>query len=278
MTQKMDEPKSLLDKLKKRFLAKPANIKQFIEMLRYAEEKSIINSNTLSMIEGVLSVNEKQARDIMIPKPKMIILKADQKPMDILSVVIKSGHSRFPVAVDNEAKITGILHAKDILKIMVNDNQKNAPIHKMTRPPKFIPESKRLDILLKEFRQNKMHIAIVVDEYGQTSGLVTIEDVLEEIVGDIADEFDKQKIDYIIKKSNNTYQVNAGTPLNEFNEYFHTNFKAINFDTIGGLLLKHFSYFPSLGENIKINNYQFEITKIGKHDIQEIMVISPAEI
>jgi len=269
---------SIFSKIKNLIRPKPINIHQFINNLREAKDHGVINTNTLDMIEGVLSVNEKQARDIMIPKLKMITINGSAKPQETLDAIIKSGHSRFPVTINDNDKITGILLAKDLLKILTTNPQKTPNIQKICRPATRVPESKRLNILLKEFRKNRNHMAIVINEYGQTAGLVTIEDVLEEIVGEISDEYDDQEQSFITRKNNKTFIVQADTPILEFNEYFHTTFEPDNFDTVGGLMLKKFSYVPKVKESITLDNIFFKITKANSRGIQEITVTLEVEL
>jgi magnesium and cobalt transporter len=272
MAKENTEPQSFIERIRERLLASPKNIKQLIDLIRAAKEDSVINTDSLNMIEGVLSINENQVRDIMIPRSEMIILKGESKPKETLSTITQSGHSRFPVAMKNQDKIIGILLAKDLLKVIGEDNNKIQSIHELTRPVKIVPESYRLNILLREFRNDRVHIAIVVNEYGETAGLITIEDVLEEIVGDIQDEFDKDESEHIIKKGENTFIVKASTPLEEFNDFFHTSFEHDNFETIAGLLLKNFSYFPKKNEQLTLNDIHFEIIKSSKKSIKEILV------
>jgi magnesium and cobalt transporter len=269
---------SIFSKIKNLIRPKPINIHQFINNLREAKDHGVINTNTLDMIEGVLSVNEKQARDIMIPKLKMITINGSAKPQETLDAIIKSGHSRFPVTINDNDKITGILLAKDLLKILTTNPQKTPNIQKICRPATRVPESKRLNILLKEFRKNRNHMAIVINEYGQTAGLVTIEDVLEEIVGEISDEYDDQEQSFITRKNNKTFIVQADTPILELNEYFHTTFEPDNFDTVGGLMLKKFSYVPKVKESITLDNIFFKITKANSRGIQEITVTLEVEL
>jgi magnesium and cobalt transporter len=278
MNKKNTEPLSLIDKIKKLFRAKPKNIKQFIDSLRQAKDSHIIDSNTLDMIEGVLSVNEKQVRDVMIPKPNMITVNGSCTPTETLPIITESGHSRFPVTHEDSDKITGILLAKDLLKVIALDDKKNIQVQKLSRPATLVPESKRLNILLSEFRQNKNHLAIVVDEFGSTRGLVTIEDLLEEIVGDISDEFDSKEPIFIAKKNDTTFTVLASTPLTDFNEHFHTTFTSENFDTLGGFLLKQFSYIPKEKEKIVIEGITFKISKAKSRGIKEVIVTTPSGV
>ena len=272
MTEENTEPQSFIERLKERIQTAPKNIKQLIKLIRTAKENTVINTDSLNMIEGVLAINEKQVRDIMIPRNQMIILNGDDNPTQALVTITQSGHSRFPVAIKNHDKITGILLAKDLLKVIDNNESKDQPILEYTRPVKIVPESYRLNILLREFRNDRVHIAVVVNEFGETAGLITIEDILEEIVGDINDEHDKEQSKQIIQKNKNTYSVKASTPIDEFNEFFHTNFEHDNFETVAGLLLKNFSYFPKKDEEITLADLHFKVSKSSKKSIKEVLV------
>lgn len=238
----------------------PQNREQLMELLRDAEDRDVLSGDMLSMIERILHVSEMQVREVVVPKAQMTVLTKDSLLEDILPVVTQSGHSRFPV-VDHEGKlVVGILLAKDLLAYCFNKTDKPFLMSDVIRPANFTSESKRLDILLREFRINRNHIAIVLDEYGHVSGLVTIEDVLEQIVGDIEDEYDIDEEDGFIKKlDDDTFIVKAATPIDEFNDYFKTPFSEEEFDTIGGIVLQNFGHLPKRGEHIKINQLRFKV-------------------
>lgn len=234
---------------------------QLVESLRGAEQNSIIDADALSMIEGVLQVSDMQVRDIMIPRSQMVVIDRDAGIEKLLPIVISSAHSRFPVQGDNKDEIIGILLAKDLLPVFNNGSDKKLNIRDLLRPAVFIPESKRLNVLLKEFRASRNHMAIVVDEYGGVAGLVTIEDVLEQIVGEIADEHDFEDDLYIMTHDNDKFIVKAITPLEDFNEHFETRFNEEEFDTIGGIVVNAFGHLPKRGETVDIEGYRFNILR-----------------
>jgi len=236
----------------------PKDKAELMEVLRDAEERHLLSAEMLSMIESVIQVSEMQVREIMIPKAQMIAIDSDSKLDTILPAVIESGHSRFPVIDDSGNDVIGIILAKDLLAYHFN-TKADFDLSNFLRPAVFVPQSKRLDILLREFRINRNHMAIVIDEYGHVAGLVTIEDVLEQIVGDIEDEYDIDEDDYIKEHANNIFTVKAATPIENFNEYFNTEFSDEEFDTIGGLLLQGFGHLPKRGESVKIENFRFKV-------------------
>jgi magnesium and cobalt transporter len=251
--------KSWLDRLSGMIHREPQDRAQLLDILRLAASKDIIDTDALTMIEGVLQVSETQVRDIMVPRSQMVVVEQDSPPREFLPILIDSQHSRFPVIGENRDEVIGILLAKELLRFPFT-GEENFNIRTILRPALFIPESKRLNVLLKEFRLNRNHMAIVVDEYGGISGLVTIEDVLEQIVGEIEDEYDLDDIStYIRKLSENLYTVKALTPIEKFNEYFDTHFSDENFDTIGGLVMQHFGKLPKKGDSIQIDNCQFKV-------------------
>jgi len=238
----------------------PQNKDQLMEILRDAEDRDVLSAEMLSMIERILHVSEMQVREIMVPKAQMIALKKDSNLKDILPVVIESAHSRFPIVDQTGNKIVGIVLAKDLLKYCFNLADKQFVLNDIIRPAVFTPQSKRLNVLLREFRANRNHIAIVADEYGQIAGLVTIEDVLEQIVGEIEDEYDVDEDDVHIKQlADGSSIIKASTLIEEFNEHFNTDFSDEEFDTIGGYVLKTFGHLPKRGEKIKINNFRFKV-------------------
>ncbi len=241
------------------FLARePKNREQLLTVLRDAAERDILSKDVLGMIERVLQVSDHQVRDVMVPRAQMIGIDKSATLATILPTVIESGHSRFPIM--QEQTVIGILLAKDLLAYSVAD----APPFRMEdvlRATVFVPQSKRLDILLREFRVNRNHLAVVIDEYGQVAGLVTIEDVLEEIVGEIADEYDIAEEDAIREREKNVYIVKAKTPIVDFNARFNTNFSDTEFDTMGGLVLQALGHLPHRGESVQINDYQFKVSQ-----------------
>ncbi|MCK4869594.1 MAG: CBS domain-containing protein [Gammaproteobacteria bacterium] len=251
--------KQLTKKLQ-RLLCKPKDIQQLRTLLEQAKTNKIISQEALQMIEGVLEVTKMQVRDIMVPRPQMIVVDIDDNLEKILPIIIESGHSRFPVIHESRDKVFGLLLAKDLLSYAFR--RPDGRIFKtqdVLRPATFIPESKRLNILLKEFRLSHNHIAIVVDEYGGVSGLITIEDVLEEIVGEIEDEFDVDEDANIKKIYDNHYTIKALTPIEEFNQHFNSKLDDTAFDTIGGLVTREFAHLPKRGEKASIENFHFKV-------------------
>jgi magnesium and cobalt transporter len=266
MTDKSDEDKtpaksrSWLERLTTMLAREPQNREQLMEVLRDAEERDVLSAEMLGMIERILQVSEMQVREVMVPKAQMVMVEKDSILDELLPIVIQSGHSRFPVFDPVTGDIIGILLAKDILKYVFNKDAHQFNISVIIRAPVFTPQSKRLDILLREFRVNRNHIAIVLDEYGHVAGLVTIEDVLEQIVGEIEDEYDFEEDDIYIKKhADDTYIVKAQTPIDEFNDYFKSDFSDEEFDTIGGIVLQHFGHLPKRGESTKLHQYRFKV-------------------
>ncbi len=262
MSEKSDEEKqpksrSWLERLTASLGREPQNRDQLMELLRDAEDRDVLSAEMLGMIERILQVSEMQVREVMVPNAKMAVIEKDVSLQELLPLVIASGHSRFPVVDPADGNIVGMLLAKDILKYFFDADKFN--LADILRPAFLTSQSKRLEILLREFRVNRKHIAMVLDEYGHVAGLVTIEDVLEQIVGDIEDEYDIDEEDVYIKKHEDTYIVKAQTPIEEFNEYFQTNFSDEEFDTIGGIVLQHFGHLPKRGEKIKFSNLRFKV-------------------
>src|SRR3990167_2115464 len=249
-----------LERLTALLAREPKNREQLKEVLRDAEERNVLSADILSMIERILLVSEMQVREVMVPKAQMVVIRKDSKLEKILPIVIESGHSRFPVVDATGKDVFGMLLAKDFLKYGFQQESQFFSMSNIIRPVIFVPQSKRLDILLREFRINRNHIAIVLDEYGFVAGLVTIEDVLEQIVGDIEDEYDIDEEDGHIKKMDeNVYIVKASTPIEDFNKYFNFDFSDDEFDTIGGIILQNFGHLPKRGETIKIQNLRFKV-------------------
>ena len=256
-----------LEKLGQALLKEPKDREQLTELLRNAQQRNLLDSDALSMIEGVLEVSEMQVRDIMIPRTQMVVVNNDVAPEDFLPIIIESAHSRFPVIGDNRDEVVGILLAKDLLVYFASNEKETFNIRDILRPAVFIPESKRLNVLLREFRASRNHMAMVVDEYGGVAGLVTIEDVLEQIVGDIEDEHDFEEDAFIIKHSDTRYTAKALTPIEDFNETFSTNFNDDEFDTIGGLLTQAFGRVPKRGETKTIDRFVFKVLRADSRRI-----------
>jgi len=256
MSDNTDITKSWLERLSDLLIREPKDREQLMAVLRDAEDRDILSSDMLSMIESVLQVSEMQVREVMVPRSQMVVIEKEDSLEKILPIVIESGHSRFPVVADDD--VTGILMAKDLL-VYGFQEKSNFNMREILRPAVFVPQSKRLDILLREFRVNRNHMAIVIDEYGHVAGLVTIEDVLEQIVGDIEDEYDIDEDDDIKKHEDGRYTIKASTAIDDFNDYFNTQFSDEEFDTIGGLVAKAFGHLPKRGETISLNHYHFKV-------------------
>ncbi|VFM98322.1 MAG: magnesium and cobalt transporter [Candidatus Kentron sp. G] len=240
---------------------------QLIATLRDAESHNLLDAETLDMIEGVLRVTELQVRHIMVARARMVVVEEGRSPEEFISIVTGSAHSRFPIIGGNRDEIQGILLAKDLLDYFAGKDRREFNIRDIMRPAIFIPESKRLNVLLREFRASRNHMAIVVDEYGGVSGLITIEDVLEQIVGDIDDEHDVDDAWCIRAQSGNEYTVKALTPIEEFNEYFHTAFSGRKFDTIGGVVVNAFGYLPRRGETKEVGGIEFTVLQTSKRRV-----------
>ncbi len=254
----------------------PETRDELLDILQGAFEHNLLDADALAMIEGVLDVSERQVRSIMIPRAQMDVLDINE-PMDkLIPVVIETAHSRFPVIEKNKDDVIGILLAKDLLQYYANTG---FHLREMLRPAVFIPESKRLNVLLKEFRVSRNHMAIVVDEYGGVSGLVTIEDVLEQIVGDIEDEYDFDETeDNIIQDKGGRYRVKAVTEIEDFNEFFGTGFSNEEFDTIGGLVLNHFGHMPKRGEVVTFDGLRFEVLRADSRRVHTLLVEKRGEL
>jgi magnesium and cobalt transporter len=276
--EKEADHKSWLEKIGQALVGEISTTEQIMVLLQDAQQRQVISSESLSMIEGVLDVSEMQVREIMIPRSHMSVLKINDSFNDTLKTIITSAHSRFPVIGDNRDDIEGILLAKDLLPFCMEGNNEQLEIRDILRPAVIIPESKRLNVLLKDFREYRNHIAIVVDEYAGVSGLVTIEDVLEEIVGEIADEYDVEEEKNILSHGNGQFSVNSLTPIDDFNEYFSSNFSDDEYETIGGVVMNAFGHMPSRGEEIKLNGYLFKTIKADKRRIYLLRVIVGKDI
>lgn len=256
----------------------PQTQEELIALLQSAMENQLIDTDTSNMLRGALQVSQMQVRDAMIPRPQMVVLDGYLTPQEAFAQVIEAGHSRFPVTGEDRDEIVGILLAKDLLKFSLPQPPAETQIRQLVRPATFIPESKRLNVLLKEFRFNRNHMAIVVDEYGGVGGLITIEDVLEEIVGEIADEYDIEEEPFIKATTRqNEFSVKALTPLDDFNDYFHTQFQAENIDTIGGFILKKLSRLPKRGESVILDSLRITILEATKRGIQTLQVQTTVE-
>lgn len=260
----------LIERLSHFLLRGPEDREQLFELLKSSYEKNLMDADSLSMIEGVLQVSEMQVRDIMIPRSQMDVIDISHSPEKFIPFIIATAHSRFPVIEDDKNDVIGILLAKDLLKYYAGDDFE---IRDMLRPAIFIPESKRLNVLLKEFRSSRNHIAIVVDEYGGVSGMVTIEDVLEQIVGEIEDEFDFDETeDNIIQDKNGRYRVKASTEIEDFNEFFKVAFSNEEFSTIGGLIIHAFGHLPKRDEKITFQGFKITVLRADSRKLYSILL------
>jgi magnesium and cobalt transporter len=268
-----------LKRLTQGFVGEPQDRQELLAMLREAAERGLIEPDALTMLEGVLEVGDLQVRDIMIPRAQMVFVRRDDPFAKLLPVVVESGHSRFPVMDDDRDDIVGILLAKDLLRLYQGETKERFDIREFMRPVVFVPESKRLNVLLTEFRRNRNHMALVVDEYGGVSGLVTIEDVIEQIVGDIDDEFDVEDDQNIRKEAERQFTVRGVTRIDEFNEYFGAHLsEEEGFDTVAGLLMKEFGRLPRRGDAATIDGFEFRVTRADRRRIDALRVVPPQDV
>lgn len=262
--------RSWLERLSHFLSREPEDREELIEILHAAYERNLMDADGLAMIEGVLQVGEMQVRDIMIPRSQMDVVDINETPEQFLPRVIEAAHSRFPVIDGDKDNVLGILLAKDLLRLQIGEE---LDMRDTLRPAVFIPESKRLNVLLKEFRASRNHMAIVVDEYGGVAGLVTIEDVLEQIVGDIEDEYDFDEAeDNIIRDKTGRYRVKASTLIADFNAVMGTNFPDEDFDTVGGLVLSRFGRLPKRGESIDIDGLKVQVLRADSRRVHTLVV------
>ena len=266
---------TLLERIGAWIAREPEDREELVELLRAAYERNLIDADALAMIEGVMQVSEMQARDIMVPRAQMDVIDIRESPDQFVQMVMQTGHSRFPVIGENKDDVIGILLAKDLLRYYAGEEEFN--VRDMLRPAVFIPGSKPLNVLLKEFRKNRNHIAIVVDEYGGVAGMVTIEDVLEQIVGDIEDEYDFDETeDNIIPEKGGHFRVKATTEIGDFNKAFGTSYDDESVDTIGGLLLRRLGRVPKRGEQIMLDNLQFRVLRADSRRLHLLEVAKKA--
>ncbi len=264
--------RSWLEKIVQTFSSDPKNRSELLEQLREAETNQIVDAEALSIIEGALQVSDMQVREIMIPRSQMVCVKADQQAKEFLPQIIESAHSRFPVIGDSMDDISGVLLAKDLLPLILHPDSNRLNIKDLLRPATFVPESKRLNVLLKEFRATHNHMAVVIDEYGGVAGLVTIEDVLEQIVGDIEDEHDVDDESFIKQVGSNDYIVKALTPIDEFNEHFGSSFSDREFDTVGGIVMQGFGHLPKRNEELTLQGLRFSVLNADNRRIRLLRV------
>jgi magnesium and cobalt transporter len=268
-----------LKRLTQGFAAEPQDREQLLAVLREARARGLLEADALPMLEGVLEVSDLQVRDIMVPRAQMVFVRRDDPVSSILPTVVESGHSRFPVMDENRDDIVGILLAKDLLRLYGAEARQRFDIREFMRPAVFVPESKRLNVLLKEFRGGRNHMAIVVDEYGGVSGLVTIEDVIEQIVGEIDDEFDVEDDQNIRKEAERLFLVRGVTRIAEFNEYFGAHLsEEEGFETVAGLLMKQFGRLPRRGESTIIEGFEFRVMRADRRRIDALRVVPPRDV
>ena len=269
------DKRSWLDKLSFFLSDRPSNKEELLERIRQAEEDQILDREALDTIEGALQMSHMQVRDIMVPRPQMAVVKADQSTQEFMQTITETSHSRFPVIGESPDEVLGILLAKDLLPLAFAKQMDNFDLNAMLRKPIFVPESKRLSILLNEFRTNRYHMAIVLDEYGGVAGLVTIEDVLEQIVGEIEDETDAEEDDGNIRPfADKGFLVKALTTIDDFNAHFGTYYDETEFDTIGGIITQQFGHLPAKDENIQVGDLNFLILAADNRRIL-LMQVNP---
>ena len=267
-----DEHKpSLMERLSALLLREPEDREQLVELLHSAHDRNLLDADALTMIEGVMQVSELHVRDIMVPRPQMDVIDINETPDKFIPLVIATAHSRFPVIDGNRDNVVGVLLAKDLLRYYAGEEEFN--VRDMLRPAVFVPESKPLNVLLRDFRTNRNHMAIVVDEYGGVAGLVTIEDVLEQIVGDIEDEHDfDDSDDNIVREESGAWRVRAQTEIADFNAAFGTEFPDDEFDTVGGLVINRFGRLPKRGESVTMGGLRFQVLRADSRRLHSLQV------
>ena len=279
MTKDINTTGKWLKRLTQTFAAEPQDRQELLEILREARTRGLLDADALPMLEGVLEVSDLHVREIMVPRAQMVFVRRDDPVSRILPTVVESGHSRFPVMDEDRDDIVGILLAKDLLRLCSGEARERFDIREFMRPAIFVPEAKRLNVLLKEFRGSRNHMAIVVDEYGGVSGLVTIEDVIEQIVGEIDDEFDVEDDQNIRKEAERLFLVRGVTRIEEFNEYFSARLsEEEGFETVAGLLMKQFGRLPRRGESTSIDGFEFRVMRADRRRIDALRVVPPRDV
>ncbi|UXI01916.1 CNNM family magnesium/cobalt transport protein CorC [Photobacterium sp. TY1-4] len=269
--------KSFFERLGQLFQGEPQNREDLVEVFRDSEENDLIDHDTRDMLEGVMEISEMRVRDIMIPRSQMVTIERSQKLEDLIDLIVDAQHSRYPVISDDKDHVEGILLAKDLLRYLRPDSEP-FDLDEILRPAVVVPESKRVDRLLKEFREERYHMAIVVDEFGGVSGVITIEDILEQIVGEIEDEFDDQEEQDIRQLSKHTFSVKALTTIEDFNTMFQTRFSDEEVDTVGGLVMTSFGHLPTRGEIVELDGYSFKVTSADNRRVIQLQVTVPSEV
>ena len=278
MTKDVNATGRWLRRLTQGLASEPQDRQELLTVLRDAGERGLVDGDALGMIEGVLEVSDLKVRDIMVPRAQMVFVRRDERAAAILPKVVESGHSRFPVMDEDRDDIVGILLAKDLLKLTA-ERRERFDIREYMRPALFVPESKRLNVLLRDFRRNRNHMAIVVDEYGGVSGLVTIEDVIEQIVGEIDDEFDVEDDQNIRRDAERQFTVRAVTRIAEFNEYFSAQLsEEEGVDTVAGLVIKQLGHLPRRGEGATIDGFEFRVLRADRRRIEALRVVAPRDV
>ncbi len=269
-------PDTWLRRVGRSLVGAPRSKEEITALLEEATHLRVIDGDALEMMEGVLDTADTPVEDIMIPRSQMVVVELDDEPQEILRTVVESGHSRFPVIGENRDQIIGILLAKDLLKLqgmaLTSEDGQEFDLRAHLREPVFVPETKRLNILLKDFRSGRHHMAIVVDEYGGVAGLVTIEDVLETIVGEIDDEHDESESAPIVRQDSEHYLVTGLATIDEFNEFFGTNFSDDDADTVGGLVTQALCHVPRRGESTVLDDFQFKVLRADSRRVQLLQV------
>lgn len=268
MSEAQEQRKTWRERFSDLFSQEPNDRPELLEMLKDANERQLLDGEALSMIHGALAVSDMHARDIMIPRGQLVTVGIGDGFEKILSTLAGSTHSRFPVIGDTPDDVRGILHAKDMLRVLAGDGANDFDIKDYIRTVSMVPESKRLNVLLQEFRAKKSHMAVVVDEYGNVSGVVTMEDVLEQIVGEIEDEYDIHDDSFIKAQDDGSYTVKATTPIEDFNEYFSCKFSDDEFDTVGGIVLKEFGHMPKREEVVTVGDFDFRVLNADSRRIR----------
>ncbi len=264
-------PRHWLERFASLFGSEPQDTEELRALLRDAKQRALMDSDALSMMEGVLEVAELRVRDITIPRAQMVVVPREAPLDHVLAVAIESGHSRFPVIGEDRGEVVGLLLAKDLLQYC-GESRKQFDMREVLRSAVFVPESKRLNVLLREFRASRSHMAIVVDEYGDAAGLVTIEDVLEQIVGEIEDEYDFDEGAFILRRSRNEYTLKAHTTIEEFNEHFGSQLAEDGFDTVAGLVTNAIGHVPKRGESVQIEHFRFTVVRADSRRIRLLNV------
>ncbi|WP_421861849.1 HlyC/CorC family transporter [Motiliproteus sp.] len=265
--------KSWLDRITQAFSDEPRDRDDLLVLLKSAEDSQVLDSEALGIIEGAMAVSDMQVRDIMIPRPQMVVIDSTLTPQQFLPEMIDASHSRFPVIGESPDEVIGILLAKDLLPFLLRESIDSINIQDLLRPATFVPESKRLNTLLGEFRATRSHMAVVVDEYGGIAGLITIEDVLEQIVGEIEDEYDAEEEDTPIKQiEENAYIVKALTEIEDFNDYFNAHLNDDEFDTIGGIVTHCFGHLPQRDDQVDFEGFRFKVLNADNRRIRLLQV------